>query len=80
MFKNLGMKVDEVDGWSHSDRFTTGEKSPGTLDRKKRGPQCGVGGSVENFYAPGGSRSPAVHLVASHLPNNFWAAVIRSTH
>ena len=39
--KNRGTKLYEVDGWSHSDRFTTSEKSC-TLDRKERGPQCGV--------------------------------------
>ena len=31
----------EVDGWSHTYRFTTGEKFPGTLDRKERGPDLG---------------------------------------
>jgi hypothetical protein len=52
MWKNLDMKVYEVDGWLHSDRFTTSEKSPGTLDRKKRGPQCGVEVEAARTFMP----------------------------
>lgn len=50
--KNFGMKVCEVGGWSHSDRFTTGEKSPATLGRKKTGPQCGVKVEAVRIFKP----------------------------